>query len=49
MHDKMIFDIEELEFSKKFRPWLDSGFEGFNPENTGNQSSKKETKGKGVD
>ena len=33
MHDKMMCDIEELEFSKKVRLWLDSGFEGFNYQN----------------
>ena len=32
VHDKAICDEEELNFSKKVFLWLDSGFEGFNPE-----------------
>ena len=32
VHDKAICDNEELNFSKKVFLWLDSGFEGFNPE-----------------
>ena len=32
VHDKTICDEEELYFSKKVSLWLDSGFEGFNPE-----------------
>lgn len=32
VHDKTICDEEELNFSKKVSLWLDSGFEGFNPE-----------------
>jgi len=46
MHDKMMCDIEELEFSKKVRLWLDSGFEGFNPENAEINRPKKKPKGK---
>lgn len=34
VHDKTICDEEELNFSKKVTLWLDSGFEGFNPEKT---------------
>jgi hypothetical protein len=33
VHDKTICDEEEIQFSKTLRLWLDSGFEGFNPEN----------------
>lgn len=46
MHDKMMCDIEELEFSKKVTLWLDSGFEGFNPENAKINRPKKKPKGK---
>ena len=46
MHDKMMCDIEELKFSKKIRLWLDSGFEGFNPENAEINRPKKKPKGK---
>ena len=46
MHDKMMCDIEELKFSKKVRLWLDSGFEGFNPENAEINRPKKKPKGK---
>jgi len=46
MHDKMMCDIEELEFSKKVRLWLDSGFEGFNPENAEINRPKKKPKGR---
>lgn len=49
MHDKMMCDIEELEFSKKITLWLDSGFEGFNPENAEINRPKKETQRKRVD
>jgi len=44
MHEKMMWDIEELEFSKKVRLWLDSGFEGFNPENAEINRPKKKPK-----
>jgi len=46
MHDKMMCDIEELEFSKKVILWLDSGFEGFNPENAEINRPKRKPKGK---
>lgn len=46
MHDKMMCDIEELEFSKKVRLWLDSGFEGFNPKNAEINRPKKKPKGR---
>lgn len=46
MHDKMMCDIEELKLSKKVILWLDSGFEGFNPENAEINRSKKKAKGK---
>lgn len=46
MHDKMMCDIEELKFSKKVRLWIDSGFEGFNPENAQINRPKKKPKGK---
>jgi hypothetical protein len=46
MHDKKICEIEELEFSKKIRLWLDSGFEGFNPENAQINRPKKKPKGR---
>lgn len=46
MHDKMMCDIEELKFSKKVILWLDSGFEGFNPENAEINRPKKKPKGK---
>jgi len=39
-------DIEELEFSKKVRLWLCSGFEGFNPETAEIKRPKKKPKGK---
>lgn len=45
MHDKMMCDIEELEFSKKVRFWLDSGFEGFNSQNVEINRPKKKPKG----
>ena len=45
-HDKMMCDIEELEFSKKVRLWLESCFEGFNPENAEINRPKKKPKGK---
>ena len=48
MHDKMMCDIEELEFSKKVTLWLDSGFEGFNPENAEINRPKKKPKGKAL-
>lgn len=46
MHDKMMCDIEELKFSKKVKLWLDSGFEGFNPQNAEINRPKKKPKGK---
>lgn len=46
MHDKKMCDIEELGFSKKVRLWLDSGFEGFNPENAEINRPKKKPKGR---
>jgi hypothetical protein len=46
MHDKMMCDIEQLEFSKKVTLWLDSGFEGFNPENAEINRPKKKPKGR---
>lgn len=39
-------DIEQLEFSKQVRLWLDSGFEGYNPENVQINRPKKKPKGK---
>lgn len=41
VHDKTICDEEELYFSKKVTLWLDSGFEGFNPEKTTINRPKK--------
>jgi len=32
VHDKSICDEEELYFTKEVTLWLDSGFEGYNPE-----------------
>ncbi len=46
MHDKMMCEIEKLKFSKKVRLWLDSGFQGFNPENAEINRPKKKPKGK---
>ena len=46
IHDKMMCDIEELKFSKNVRLWLDSGFEGFNPENAEINRPKKKPKGR---
>jgi hypothetical protein len=46
MHDKRICDEEEIEFFKKCILWLDTGFEGYNPENAEIKRPKKKPKGK---
>ena len=45
-HDKAICDEEELSFPDNVRLWLDSGFEGFNPENIEIKRPKKRPKNK---
>ena len=42
----MICDIENIEFKKQITAWLDSGFEGYNPDNVNIERPKKKPKGK---
>src|ERR1035437_7862873 len=49
VHDKAICDEEELNFSKKVFLWLDSGFEGFNPEKAIINRPKKKPRKKELD
>jgi hypothetical protein len=46
MHDKKICDEEEIEFFKQCILWLDTGFEGYNPEKAEIKRPKKKPKGR---
>jgi hypothetical protein len=46
VHDKIICDEEELCFNKKVLLWLDTGFEGFEPENAVIKRPKKKPRKK---
>lgn len=48
MHDIIMCVIEPFEFIKRVRLWLDSGFEGFKPENAQINRPKRKPKGKRI-